>query len=240
MTWSRQQYEDRMRDRLGDLGILQHIAETSIPLALERAIATFTKDRPRIAIASFSGDGTNQTFDLAAEPDWQNAWSRIESIEHPTGDIPKTFLDSHGWEESDGELRITSAPATGTDNVVVRFLALWAFPDDDPSAEPNPIPEVYAHAIADLGAAGMARSKGAEYARQVSTSVAGDLFQRDPEPLFSAAADLTKSYEATVLGRPAGDDASPQVVLDQSDVDVFPASLFHRRSDYIRDESLSG
>ncbi len=240
MTWSRQQYEDRMRDRLGDLGILQHIAETSIPLALERAIATFTKDRPRIAIQSFDGDGTNQTFDLLSDPDSQNAWSRIESIEHPTGDIPKTFLDSHGWEESEGELRITAAPATGTDNVVVRFLALWAFPDDDPDAEPNPIPEVYAHAIADLGAAGMARSKGAEYARQVSTSVAGDLFQRDPEPLFSAAADLTKSYEATVLGRPAGDDASPQVVLDQSDVDVFPASLFHRRSDYIRDESLSG
>ena len=231
MTWSRQQYEDRMRDRLGDLGILQHLAETSIPLALERAIATFTKDRPRIAI---------QTFDLTSDPDWQNAWSRIESIEHPTGDIPKTFLDSHGWEESDGELRITAAPANGTDNVSVRFLALWAFPDDDPEAATDPIPEVYAHAIADLGAAGMARSKGAEFARQQSTSVAGDLFQRDAEPLFAAAADLTKSYEATVLGRPAGDDASPQVVLDQSDVDVFPASLFHRRSDYIRDESLSG
>lgn len=239
MTWSRQQYEDRIRDRLGDLGILQHIADVQIPLALESAIGTFTKDRPRIASQSFSGDGVIQTFDLTTDGDWQNAWSRIESIEHPTGDIPKTFLDSHGWEESDGELRITDAPATGSDNVVVRFLALWAFPDDNPGAEPNPIPEVYAHAVADLAAGKVARGKANEFARQKSTSVAGDLFQRDAEALFTAAADFTKAYEATVLGRPAGEDSSPQVALDVMDVDVFPASLFHRRSDYIRDEALS-
>lgn len=240
MTWSRQQYEDRIRDRLGDLGVLQHISETQIPLALERAVATFTKDRPRVATQLFDGDGANQTFDLTVDPDWQDGWSRIKSIEHPTGIIPKAFLDSHGWEESDGELRITTPPATGTDNVAVRFNALWAFPDDDPGAEPNPIPEVYAHAVADLSAAHVARGKAVEFARQQSTSVAGDLFQRDAEPLFSAASAWTKSYEATVLGRPAGDETSPQVVLDQSDVDVFPASLFHRRSDYISDEALSG
>ncbi len=238
MTWSRQQYEDRIRDRLGDLGVLQHISETQIPLALERAIATFTKDKPRVAIKTFSGDGSLQTFDLTTDPDWQDGWSRIKSTEHPTGDIPKTFLDSHGWEESEGELRITTAPAAGTDNIAVRFTALWAYPDDDPSDDLNPIPEVYAHAVADLSAAHVARGKAGEFARQQSTSVAGDLFQRDAAPLYEAATAWTKAYEATVLGR--SEDAAPQAVLDQSDVDVFPASLFHRRSDYISDEALSG
>lgn len=245
MVWSRQQYEDRMRDHLGDLGIIQHIPETSIPLALERALATFTKDRPRTAAHLLSGDGSTQSFNLltgpTAAPDWQDGWSRIQTIEHPTGDIPKTYLDrGHDWNLEDGVLEFTDAPATGTNNIKIRHTALWDFPDDDPSDDVNPIPEIYAHAIAALAASNLIRGKAVEFARQASTSVAGDLFQRDPEPLFTAAKELKSEYEDTVLGR-SGDETTPsQLGYAVADVDVFPAALLHTRAEIIAEETLGG
>ena len=238
MTWNRQQYEDRIRDRLGDLGILQHISETSIPLSLEAALATFTKDRPREHRQTFSGDGANQTFDLGGDDAWAAGWSRVDSVEHPTGNIPKTLLNSHDWSTDLNDLLIISAPATGAGNIIVRHSALWDFPDDDASDDTNPIPEVYTQAIADLAASRISRGKATEYARQQSTSVAGDLFVRDPAPLFQAAADWRKEYESTVIGRPDTEDGATQVAMAVETVDVFPASIFHRQADYISDEAL--
>lgn len=245
MTWSRQQYEDRIRDRLGDLGLLQHIPETSIPLALEKALSTFGKDKPRTAVHLLSGDGTKQEWDLLAgadpAPDWQETWSRILSIEHPTGEIPREYLERGiDWTIEDGTLIFFSAPDTGTDNIRLRHTALWDFPDDAPGDDPNPIPEVYAQAIADLAAGNLIRGKAVEFARQQSQSVAGDLFQRDAGPLFQAADELKGEYEATVLGRPSGDeDGAPakQVAMAVTDVSVFPNSLFHQRHDLAESES---
>jgi hypothetical protein len=241
MTWSRQQYEDRIRDRLGDLGILQHLEETAIPLALEAAIATFSKDRPAALTGTLSGDGTTQAFDLTTFTGWQPGWSRITSIEHPTGNIPRTTLDSQDYHVEDDEntLELEEPPADGTDNIKVRFTGIWAFPDDDPTDDDPAIPEVYAHAIADLAASRTIRGKAVEFARQQSTSVAGDLFQRDAGPLFQAADALKTNYEQTVLGRPADENTASPVAMAVADVDVFPASVFHRREDYIREEDYS-
>ncbi len=244
MTWSRQQYEDRIRDRLGDLDILQHIAETRIPLALESALSTFTKDRPRQASQLFSGTGTDQTFDLTTSADWVDGWSRVISVEHPTGNIPRTQIDSHDYfteaEGATADLIFHTPPAGGTDNIKVTFRAAWDYPDDTPSDDTNPIPEIYSQAVANLASAYVARGKANEFARQQSTSVAGDLFQRDATPLYEAAAGLETAYKDTVLGRPESEDTASQLAMAVSDVDVFPASVFHRREDYISDEALGG
>jgi hypothetical protein len=241
MTWSRAQYEDRIRDRLGDLGIRQHIDETRIPLALERALATFTKDRPPELTATGSGNGTQQAFDLAALAGWEAGWSRLVSVEYPTGNIPRTYLDAgYDFAVTDDTIEFDDAPEAGTDNIRFRFTGRWAFPDDDPSDDTTPIPEVYAQAVADLAAAGITRGKANEYARQQSTSVAGDLFQRDATALYDGARDLEAAYKDTVLGRPSSDDGRKgKPAMATSDVDVFPASLFHRRADYDAEEDYA-
>lgn len=238
MTWSRTQYEDRIRARLGDLGLIQHISEDRIPLALEQALATFTKDRPAELTGTFSGDGTTQTFDLATLTGWQAGWSTVLSVEHPTGSIPRRFVDSHDYDVIDDTIEFEDAPETGASNVRVRFAGAWAFPDDDPTNDDPAIPEVYAQAVADLAAAVIAKGKAVEFARQQSTSVAGDLFQRDAAPLFEAARTWEKAYTDTVLGRPAGEDTANQAHIAVVDVDVFPASIFHRRQDYINEEAF--
>ena len=239
MTWSRSQYEDRIRDRLGDLGILQHIGEERIPLALERALSTLTKDRPAERTDTASGDGTAQTFDLAALDGWVAGWSRLISVEHPTGSIPREYVDSQAYAVWDDTLELEEAPAAGTDNIRLRFTGAWAFPDDDPADDTAAIPEPYAQAVADLAAANVAKGKAVEFARQQSTSVAGDLFQRDAAPLFEAARTWEKAYEDTVLGRAETPDSATPVAMATTDVDVFPASLFHRRADYIAEEDYA-
>lgn len=238
MTWSRQQYEDRIRSRAGDLGIEQHLLDETMPAALEAALATFSKDRPRIATDTFSGDNTTRTFDLTAAADWTAGWSTVRSVEHPTGEIPKQYVDSHKWthDEETDELLIHDAPAAGTDNIKIRYTALWAYPDDDPSDDPNPIPEIYAQAVASLAASKVIHGEAVKYARQHSQSVAGDLYVRDPAPLFQAASELKNAYEETVLGRPTGGTTASPIAMTTIDVDVFPDALLHTRDEIIDEE----
>jgi hypothetical protein len=241
---SRQQYEDRIRARLGDLGVVQHIADPTIPLALETALATFAKDHPRARRQTYSGDGTTRLFDLlAGTSTYQPGWSRITAVEHPTGTIPPELVEPSDYytEEDDGTatLILHEAPATGTNNIRVTYLAPWPFPTDDP--DDDPISDIYWPAICSLAAAELARGKAVEFARQASTSVAGDLFQRDATSLFEAATQLRKAYEATVLGRPTEEGGTAtQVHMAVTDVDVFPNSLYHRREDYIAEEAAGG
>jgi len=240
MGHSRQQYEDRIRARIGDLGLIQHIEETQIPLGLEDALLRFSKDKPRVTSQKLSGDGTTQLFDLTVDADWALSWSRVLEIEHPTGDVPRTIVDSHGYEVDDETdlLTLTLAPVTGVDNIRVKFTATYPFPDDTTTTDL--IADVYFNAIAAKAASTILRAKAAEYARRQSTSVAGDLFRFDPADLFEGANALSKVYTDTVLGRPEGEGVKAQVAMAVSDVDVFPASLFHRRTDYIEDEALGG
>ena len=243
MTWSRQQYEDRIRAHLGDLDVIQHVGETRIPLALETALATFTKDKPRVAAGTLDGDGTAQTFDLPtllAADGWVDGWSTVLSIEYPTGNLPKTYVDYNATAIEDGTLYFADTPAAGTNNIRIRFNAAWAFPDDDPSDDTSLIPEVYAHAIAAKAAAQITRGIANEYAREQSNSVAGNLFTRDPSGLFEAARELEKQYKDTVLGRPTESGSATQVAMATLDVDVFPASVFHRREEYIDEEAYGG
>lgn len=238
MTWSRQQYEDAVRNHCGDLGILQHLEDSRIPLALRRALATFSKDKPRIAAATFSGDNTTRTFDLTGEADWQPGWSRVESVEHPTGEIPKRHVDSHYWHHDDDTdtISFNDAPAVGTNNIRIRYTATWPLPDDAPADDAPPLHEVFSEAIAELTASLVIRGVAIEYARQQSQSVQGNLYQRDPASLFSAATDLKKSYEQTVLGRPANETTASAIAMDVVDVDVFPDALLHTRDEVIEEE----
>lgn len=236
MGHTRTQYENAIRGRLGDLGLLQHIDETQIPIALEDALLTFSKDRPRRVSGTFSGDGTTQTFDLSTLTGWATGWSRVASVEYPAGEIPPRILDSHRYtvdEESD-DLVIYFAPDAGADNIKIRFFATYPFPND--TADTDLVADVYYPAITAKAGANTLRAKANEFARQQSTSVAGDLFRRDAEPLFRGASLLEKVYTDTVLGRPTGEGDSKQVALAVGDVDTFPDSLFHRRSDYIARE----
>lgn len=240
MGHTRQQYEDRIRARLGDLNVLQYLPEVQIPLALEDAITSFSKDMPRARSTTYSGDGTARAFDLTDATSWASGWSIVTSVEYPVGSYPPVVVDATKWivdDEAD-EIILFDVPDAGTDNIRVFYLASWPFPTDDP--DDDFIPDVYFPAVCAKAAATMARNKAGEMARRQSTSVAGDLYQADPTPLFEAARLLEKAYTDVVLGRPESEGLAPVAAMVTTDLDVFPASIFHRRADYIGDEEFGG
>lgn len=229
-----QQYEDRIRSRLGDFGILQLLDGAQIPLALELALATFSKDNPRIAAQTFTGDGATYTFDLtadAAAPTFDPDWSRIISVEYPTGNRDRSYLDPHDWtvDQILGEVTLLEATPAAGETVEIRYTATWPYPTD--TAGDDPIGDIWFNAVCSLAAAEVARGKGAEFARRQSNSVAGDLIQQDPTPLFEAARLLEKAYTDQILGRASSGDGPPQIGFAVTEIDHLPDALFHSRID---------
>lgn len=62
--------------------------------ALARAVARYSKDRPRIRVVDVSAPGGNR---LALPGDWQNGFSELRRIEYPIGNTPPTLLDPDGY-----------------------------------------------------------------------------------------------------------------------------------------------
>lgn len=236
MGHTRTQYLDRIRNRLGDLNIIQHLAAAPFDLALEEALATYTKDQARYASFTATGDGSAYTYDLTADADqpWVPGFSRVVDVEHPTGNRRRTMVDSRGYAERDGTVTLLDVtPASGA-GLLIRYTTTWPHPDDD--AATDLIPDVHFPAVTALAAAQLARGKAVEFARRQSNSVAGTAVTLDPQPLFDAARHLEKVYTDTVLGRSdtAGGGTSSGVAMAVSDMDIFEHTLFHRR-DQARD-----
>lgn len=230
MGRSRQQYEDRIRSRLGDFGVLQHVTEAQIPLALEDAINQLSIDRPREAVQTFPGDDTAYTFDLTADttaPAWQPGWSRILELEYPAGERDRRLLDLTEARVDDAgilTLRLTT-PATG-ENLAIRYTTIWTAPADDPADDP--IPDIYFNPVCSLAGSRLARWKGTEFARQQSVAVAGTVVPRNASDLFAAADGLARAYTDIVLGRPDDAGNNPPAMITISP-ETFPDTLFHQR-----------
>lgn len=225
------QWEDAIRARLGDLGVLQLVQIEQLPGSIEAALAEFSKDRPRHSSKSFTGDGSAYDHDLetpdSGEGTFQPGWSRIVSVEWPTGEREPEWLDPSRYilYPADGYVVrfLYDTPGSG-DGVEITYTCQWPHPDK--AAATDLIEDVYYHAVAALAAANLAQAKALEYARRQSSSVAGELFTHDPGPLFTAAKALRKTYADTVLGRGAED---PGIGLRVVDMDVFPDAIFHRQ-----------
>lgn len=231
MGHRRAEYEDRIRAELGDLGVLQLVQVEQVPLALEAAFATFSKDRPREASQTFDGDGTAFTFDLTDDitaPPWVPGWSTLLEVEYPAGERIPELMDPLNYRiSSAGLLTLHEDTPSATEDITVRYITTWPFPTSDP--DDDLVPEPYWHAICSLAASRLARGKAVEFARRRSSSVAGELITHDPGPLFQAAEALAAAYKETVLGRPATAGAPTPLALKHGSIDVFPDTLFHRR-----------
>lgn len=236
MGHTRQQYEDRIRAHLGDLGVLQRVSEEQIPLALEQALLHYSGDHPAEATQTFAGDGATYDFDLEADvaAGFDRGWSRVLEVESPTGERTPALVDGRYWMvlRGTGTLRfLQDTPAAGS-NIAVVHTRPYPFPDDDPATDL--VPDQHHSAVAALAAANLARNKAAEFARRQSASVAGQLIQNDAAPLFEAHRALKAVYDEAVNGiRDGGGGegaAAATLAFAVSDIQpVFPGSIFHQR-----------
>ncbi|MEK9722019.1 MAG: hypothetical protein VW405_00865 [Rhodospirillaceae bacterium] len=170
--------------------------------ALTAALATYTRARPRTAAAALSGDGT--AYDLTLPAGWVWGLSRLLSVEYPAGDQTPTLLDADdvGVHESVlgvqpvRAVRFRSTPASGTDNIVVRYTTRHTHTD-----EGSTIPADDLDAVLSLAAAYGADTLAAWSARQSEPTIGAEVVTRDGVQKWrDVAAQLRKRYEAAVGG----------------------------------------
>lgn len=102
--------DDLVRDDTGK------IAAADRDEAIARAVARYSKDRPKEKVEDVVAAGGNF---LALPAGWQADFSEIRSIEYPVGDVPPTLIhqDDYGFYRSPTELKLVlvdSLPAGAT------------------------------------------------------------------------------------------------------------------------------
>ena len=236
MPQLRQQYEDRIRSRLGDLGVLQRLGDAPIELALEAAVDQYGNDNPRKREETFAGNGTLFDFGIntagATIDDFIRDWSRIVTVEFPTGTRIPDYIETRRtvvlFPADVATFRmLVDTPATGQ-SVALTYTVRWPYPTD--TVADDKIIDVHFAPVAALAASKMAGNKAAEFARQQSSQLDGDLFRHETEPLWRAKSILEAEYREIVLGVPPpdveGTGSEPALITER--VDVFPTAIFHR------------
>lgn len=241
MGQSRQQWEDRTREALGDEGVLQIIGELNVDAALHSALAKLGRDYPREIDDRFNGDGTAFQFTLTA---WVlghgGSLSRMLTVEYPYDplggdDREEQFIDlNHEAVVLRGTaiLRfLTITPETGTNNIRVRYtIPLWPQPNDVTGASSaDLIPDNLFVPVAHLAGHYVALGLATEMARRQSKTIRGQLFDQDSDRMFAAARNLKAVYDEHVLGiRAGGEEAKNPVAYAVTDIDSpFGVTVFH-------------
>ena len=211
MGQSRQQWEDRTREALGDAGILQSVGEINVEAGLHSAFAKFGRDYPREIEDLFNGDATAFQFTLTA---WQaghaQPLSRLLSVEYPydsagAADREEQTIDTHEAVVLVGTVILrfmTITPEVGVNNIRVRYtVPAWPFPDDVTGTSSADVsPDNFFVPVAHLAAYYVALGKATEMARRQSNAIRTQLFDQESDRMFAAARALKDVYKEHVLG----------------------------------------
>ena len=232
MGHTQQQWEDRVRAWLGDLGVYQLIDPTQIPFAVQAAFTEFSTDHPREFIDTLTGDGSAYDFTLNdagdAQDAWIPGWSRLVEVEYPAGERNREIPELRRFEVLRGTstFRMILDTPSATQTAKITYTTLWPAPSD--TAADDEVAGVYFDAVAALAASKVAMAKAVEMARRKSSSVAGELFRAEPESLFGAAKQLAGEYRNVVLGQGPDGGTADDLGYAVERVDVLPEALFHR------------
>jgi hypothetical protein len=188
-------------------------------------------DRPYETTATLTGNGVLYDLTLTA---WEDRWSRVIRVEFPSGERIPVYLEARRYMVLPGTTTfrlLTDIPATGQ-SCVVTYGIRWPTPTDTSTVDK--IPAGWFDAVASLAASEIVRAIAIDAARKQSSSVMGQRYEMDPEPLFSAAKNLRALYDEVILGKAEdpgdGDTGSAsEIAYAIEDQETFPDSIFHRR-----------
>jgi hypothetical protein len=157
------------------------IRDEEIASAFTRAIAEYTRHRPRVVVAPMSGDGT--TYDFPLPRHWIVGFSAIKTIEHPAGTTATyqapTYLGDGDYTIREGvlgqqpirSLRFPlTAPESGTDNILVTYTTRHVHTD-----ELDTIPPQDLEAVCWLAASWVADARSADEADSSSPTINADV-----------------------------------------------------------------
>lgn len=120
------------------------LSDAEVTQAIDAAVKTYSRDRPRTAVAVYSADGTSTDYRLPGK--WVWGLSSIIDIEHPADQQERVLLDDGDYEVLETTLsgiprRLLHfphlTPASGTNNVLVRYTSRHEHTDERDSIPAN-------------------------------------------------------------------------------------------------------
>jgi hypothetical protein len=216
--------DERIRDTAG---ILNPIERES---AITEAMALYARHRPRRRVQTITGDGVTVTFALAA--DYEERFSRIESIEYPVDEQAPTYVDANEYglyrDPTTGLLRlrflelVMPAAATAYVAYTTRHTVDNAGQDTIPVGDREP--------VAALAASILALELATYYAQTTQPTLGADAVDyRSKSADYRSLADRYEARYRRHLGLPAEGPlaASAQADLDLGLAEGLGARFFH-------------
>lgn len=174
------------------------LSDAEVTQAINGALLTYSRDRPRTAVAAYSADGTSTDYRLPAR--WVQGFSDIIEVEHPAGEQTRVLLDGADYEILETVLGgipqrtvhfpgIT--PAAGTNNLLLRYTARHEHTD-----ELDTVPASDLDALAWLAGSYAAESLAGDMAHSARPTITADSVdhQAGEERWGAVAARLRSLY----------------------------------------------
>ena len=199
----------RIRNKLLDTdGTNPLIDDSQLGQAMDSAVEEYSRDRPWLAVAALSGDGSAVDFVLPGR--WVRGMSTIREIEYPTGNQPRTIVESQEYEIVESVLGtqptrklhfVTGTPESGTENILVRYTTRHVHTD-----ELDTVPAQDLDALCMLAGAYGALSLAAKAASSQDPTINVDGVNRGPDETsrWLKVADALRAAYARAMGLSMG------------------------------------
>lgn len=209
------------------------LTDAEIDQAFEAALKQYSRDRPRVVADSLSGDGS--AYDFVLPRAWVWSLSRLLTVEYPAGEQTPTLVDTndailHETVAGGQPVRLlrflATTPASGTDNIVVRYTTRHLHTD-----ESDTVPADDLDALCYLAASFAAETLAAWQAASTDSTIAADgVNHRDGEQRWRSVAKSLRARYDGHLGQGEASVAAAGQILDwDTNLSWGQDRLFHGR-----------
>ncbi len=209
------------------------VTETERETAIQEAVRLYSRVRPQHKVQTITGNGT--AFDFALASDFEEGFSRIESIEYPVDKQIAEYLDANEdyrlrRDVTTGvlKLRLLSMVLANAAKAYVSYTLRHTI-----SGTTDTVPVADRDAVAGLGAALCARQLSAYYAQSSDSTIGADsVGYRTKSQEYEAVAKALEATYRRHLGITDEDMVAAASAIGDLDVDLAEGAgdrFFHGR-----------
>jgi hypothetical protein len=197
------------------------LAQSDFDMAINNALARYSKDRPRTVVGDIAGAGVQE---YALPTGWVDGLSVIEQVEYPAGQIPEVLVDSEALQlyrsPSGLKLRLIDVIPGHGETVRVQFTA---------GHDVTTVPGLDAPAVANLAASTCCRQLAQIYGQTSDPSLQADSvnYRSKGDEFARRAKELEGLYRAHIGVRE--NDTTPASSVSASSQRRRRGSLTHGR-----------
>jgi len=163
--------------------------------AIERAVALFSADCPRVLSYEWTGDG--ETYEFALPADFEQGVSYIKVVEYPAGERRPQILRPDQYLIYDSKLRLVNATPGSTEKVKIHYTAKHSVTESTTT-----LSDAEELALSDLATSLVARMLASKYMRMFDPGIIseGIDYGRKAEMYLKLAEQFYSLYKKQLPG----------------------------------------